>query len=78
MCVFRKTSTTISGEEELNTSSDMKVFRDPKIVSCLSNEADYIQTCAMQYKLRGRSIGELCEYNASIAANVGKPTVNIR
>lgn len=72
----RKTSTTTSGEEELNTSSDMKVFRDPNIVLSLSNEADCIQTCALQYKLRGRSIGELCDHNAGVAASVGKSTVN--
>lgn len=53
----------------------MKVFRDPKIVLCLSNEADGIQTCALQYKLRGRSIGELCEHNANIAASVERDTV---
>lgn len=53
----------------------MKVFRDPKIVTCLSNDANSIQTCAIQYKLRGRSIGELCEHNAAIAASVGRTTV---
>lgn len=74
---YRKTSTTTSGEEELNTSSEMNVFDDPKIGMCLSDEADSIQTCANQYKLKGKSIGELCEHNASIAASVGRPTVNI-
>lgn len=53
----------------------MKVFRDPKIVMSLSNEANCIQICAVQYKLIGRSIGELCEHNASIAASIQKPTV---
>jgi len=53
----------------------MKVFRDPKIVMCLSDEAECIQTCAIQYRLKGRSIGELCEHNASVAARVGRPTV---
>lgn len=53
----------------------MKVFRDPKIVMCLSDEADCIQTCALQYKLKGKSIGELCEHNASIAASLGRSTV---
>lgn len=72
---FRKTSTTTSGEEELNTSSDMRVFRDPKTLMCLSDEADFIHTCALQYKLKGKSIGELCEHNASVAASVGRPTV---
>lgn len=72
---YRKTSTTTSGEEELNTSSEMNVFDDPKIGMCLSDEADSIQTCANQYKLKGKSIGELCEHNASIAASVGRPTV---
>ncbi|XP_025193080.1 GATOR complex protein WDR24 isoform X2 [Melanaphis sacchari] len=71
----RKTSTTTSGEEELNTSSEMNVFRDPKIVMCLSDEAECIQTCAIQYKLIGKSIGELCEHNASVASNVGRTTV---
>ncbi|XP_026810871.1 GATOR complex protein WDR24 [Rhopalosiphum maidis] len=71
----RKTSTTTSGEEELNTSSEMNVFRDPKIVMCLSDEAECIQTCAIQYKLIGRSIGELCEHNAGVASSVGRTTV---
>jgi len=75
MCFYRKISTTSSGEEELNTSSDIKVFRDPKIITCLSNEADFIQTCAIQYKLRGKSIGELCDHNANVAASGGRPTV---
>jgi hypothetical protein len=74
-CCLRKTSTTTSGEEELNTSSEMKVFRDPKIVTYLSDDAECIQMCAIQYKLRGRSIGELCEHNANVASSVGRPTV---
>lgn len=53
----------------------MKLFRDPKIVTSLSNEAECIQICAVQYKLIGRSIGELCEHNANIAASIEKPTV---
>lgn len=73
---YRKTSTTTSGEEELNTSSEMNVFRDPKIVMCLSDEAECIQTCAMQYKLKGKSIGEICEHNAGVASSVGRPTVH--
>lgn len=77
MYFYRKTSTTTSGEEELNTSSEMNVFRDPKIVMCLSDEAECIQTCAIQYKLIGRSIGELCEHNAGVASSVGRTTVNI-
>lgn len=53
----------------------MNVFRDPKIIMCLSSEAESIQTCAVQYKLRGRSIGEICDHNANIAASVQRPTV---
>lgn len=75
MYFYRKTSTTTSGEEELNTSSEMNVFRDPKIVMCLSDETECIQTCAIQYKLVGRSIGELCDHNAGVASSVGRTTV---
>lgn len=73
----RKTSTTTSGEEELNTSSVMNIFTDSKVSEyILSNESDSFETCATEYKLKGK-LGELCEHNASIAAKVGKPTVNI-
>ncbi|XP_050427869.1 GATOR complex protein WDR24 [Adelges cooleyi] len=72
----RKTSTT-SGEEELNTSSQMNVFRDPKATLCLSDETDCFRTCATQYKLSGKPLAELCEHNANVAASVGKPTIHL-
>lgn len=71
----RKMSTASSGEEELHTSSDFKVFCDPQVNTCLANEADFVRTCAVQYKLRGKSLGDLCEHNANVAASGGRPTV---
>lgn len=70
----RKTSTTTSGEEQLNTASAVRFFHNLKYV--IEDASDSIEMCAVEYKLQGKSIGELCEHNANVASNAGKHTVS--
>ncbi|VVC45443.1 WD40/YVTN repeat-like-containing domain,WD40-repeat-containing domain,WD40 repeat,WD40 repeat [Cinara cedri] len=69
----RKTSTTISSEEDLNTSSILRSFQNLREV--IDDPSHCIEMCALEYKLQGKSIGELCEHNASVAASAGRHTV---
>lgn len=74
MYSYRKTSTTTSGEEELNTASTMRLFTN--LSNFINDVSNSLETCAIEYKLQGKSIGELCEHNASVASKTGKHTVS--